>query len=136
MTMEAIKTLNQLETKLGDKKSFLGEPSELDCTLYAYLSIILHMLPHNNVIRTHLSQCNLLVSFVSRFKTAYLTDVIQPNPDKSEELRLQGTSSCHDLDGDSPKWVGKLIAITIAIGAMSLFAFKQGIIIVSLFLDY
>lgn len=125
--MDAIKTLNQLESKLGDKKTFLGEPSELDCTLYAYLSVILSLLPHNNVVRTHLTQCNLLVSFVSRFKSAYLLDVIQPNPDKTEELRLQGTSSSHDLDSDSPKWVGKVLAGCIAIGVMSMFAYKQGI---------
>lgn len=131
MIFDAIKTLNQLEAKLGDKNSVLGEPSELDCTLYAYLSIILYCLPHNNVVRMHLAQCSLLVRFVSRFHSIYLFDLLLPNPDAGEEQRLLGTSISHDTDGESSKWGVRILAAGIAIGAMSLFAIKQGIFDVS-----
>lgn len=131
MLLEAVKMLNQLEAKLGDNHSILGEPSELDCTVYAYLSIILYCLPHNNPVRMHLTQCTLLVRFVTRFQSTYLFDVVQPNPDVAEEQRLLGTSISNDLDGESSKWGAKLMAAGIAIGAMSLFAIKQGIFEVS-----
>lgn len=127
--MQAIKTLNQFEAQLGDKQSILGEPSELDCTLYAYLSIVLHCLPHNNVVRLHLRQCSLLVQFIARFQSVYLADLVVPNADVAEEQRLQGSSTSHDLESETSKWGAKLLATGIAIGAMSLFAIKQGIFV-------
>lgn len=132
MLMDAVKTLNQLEAKLGDKHSILGEPSELDCTLYAYLSVIIYCLPHNNAVRIHLTQCSQLVRFVSRFQSLYLFELMLPNPDVAEEQRLLGTSISHDMDSESSKWLAKLLAAGIAIGAMSLFAIKQGIFNVGL----
>lgn len=133
MQIDAIKALNQLEAKLGDKQTVLGEPSELDCTLYAYLSIILYCLPHNNPVRMHVAQCSLLVRFVSRFHSVYLFELLLPNPDVVEEQRLLGTSTSSHDESETSKWGAKILAAAIAIGAMSLFAIKQGIFNVSWF---
>jgi metaxin len=71
MTVNAKKCLNWLAEKLNDNKFFLGHQSELDCTLYGYLSIILyHSLP-NNSLQVHLQNCPNLVKYVENITKTY-----------------------------------------------------------------
>lgn len=101
-------------------------PSEIDATLYAYLAIILNILPQNNPLKSHLNECPKLLKFVSSFQNQFLNDLKTENVDTDEEQQMTGTVMLED-EKTFNKVMPKILSFVIAIGAMSLFAIKQGI---------
>lgn len=136
MLLRARQCLNLFEAKLAAAAptTVLGAPSELDATLFAYLAVIQNVLPHNNVLRTHLNECKRLGQFVQSFRQRHFGAddaamvAAAQRVDSTEEQRLNGTSTTQDLDDAvQSKWVPQVLAGTIACIAMSLFAYRQGI---------
>lgn len=143
MLLQARKCLNLFEAKLtaaaGDNSapliSVLGAPTELDCALFAHLAVIQNVLPHNNALRTHLNECKRLVQFLHAFRERHFGAddaamlAASRGADHGEEQRLNGTATTQDLDDQATtaKWVPQVLAGTIAVVAMSLFAYRQGI---------
>lgn len=120
--------------------SVLEAPSELDAHLYAYAAVILNVLPHTNALRVHAAECKRLVEFVRAFAQrhfgagcAAMADA-QRLADRAEEQRVAGTATTLDIDEEAAqktavgRWMPRLLAGAIAMVAMSLFAYRQGIV--------
>lgn len=122
----------------GNGFVIFDSPTELDSTLYAYITIIMNVLPHSHVLRSHVNECPHLLQFVHAYHQKYFAcdlDLLSQNNNSytniAEERQLDGSGKSKDLEEglNSSKWIPSLFAVLIAGGAMLLFGSKKGILI-------
>lgn len=116
---------------MGDKKWFLGnKSSELDATIYSYLSILLHITLPNNPLQAHIKECSNLVKFVNRITKEYFgTDGFYSEEEKNKKNKSALVLSDEELNKSNK--ATKILAVCGAIAAMIGFAFVHGIFSVS-----
>lgn len=120
--------INMIAAKLGENNWLLnGEPSEVDCTLYAYLSVLLHIGVTNNDLKSHINECPNLLAYIKRIRTKYLTDVKVPEKVHSSFDGVKRLFISEE-DGALSRTSLKIIAGVTAVGAMVIFAITHGIL--------
>lgn len=129
--IDARKSINVLSQILGDKKWFLGnKSSELDATIYSYLSILLHITLPNNPLQAHIKECSNLVKFVNRITKEYFgNDGFYSEDEKNKKNKSALVLSDEELHKSNK--ATKILAVCGAIAAMIGFAFVHGIFTVS-----
>jgi glutathione S-transferase len=75
---KGIEDVRALSTVLGDKPYFLGRPSTLDCTAYAFLANAIEAPFHDPVVQELRKQANL-VAYCERMKQTYFADWNPPS---------------------------------------------------------
>lgn len=142
MLLNARKSLNMIESKIGTKSSLLSSGyTEVDATLYAYITVILYVLPENSPLRLHINECPNLLRFAQSVQETFLSPkkcVTYAN--KDEELKLAGSIATATAELDDDKMFSRkmplIISSSIAIGAMVLFAIKQNLFSVSIYIYF
>lgn len=139
-TTKSSSTSSSSKSKSSVPVSVLESPSELDAALYAYAAVILNVLPHNNALRAHAAECKRLVEFVRTFGQRHFgadcaaMAAAREQADRAEEQRLAGTATTLDMEEEAAqkttlgRWMPRVLAGAIAVVAMSLFAYRQGIV--------
>lgn len=115
-------------TKLADANwIFNDKPSEIDCTLYAYLAILQHIGLQNNALRTHIDECPNLVKYTKQIRAKYLKDIKIETKKSSWLDRVKYLFVTRD-DGSLSSTTVKVLASVFAVGTMVLFAVTHGLL--------
>lgn len=123
---------------MGTKSSLLQSGyTEVDATLYAYVTVILYVLPENSPLRLHIKECPNLLRFAQSVQETFLTvGKCATYANKDEELKLAGSIATATAELDDDKMFSRkmpvIISCAIAVGAMGLFAMKQNLFAVSI----
>lgn len=139
MLQNARKSLNMLESKMGTNFSLLQSGyTEVDATLYAYITVILYVLPENNPLRLHIMECPNLRRFARNVQEKFLeVGKCLTYANKDEELKLAGQAATSIAELDDDKMFSRkmplILSCTIAVAAMILFAMKQNLFSVSVY---
>lgn len=139
MLLNARKCLNMVESKMGTKSSLLLSYTEVDATLYAYITVLSYVLPENNPLRLHINECPNLLRFARGVQETFLAaDKCVTYANKDEELKLSGPIGATTAELDDDKMFSRkmplIISCAIAVGAMVFFAMKQNIFSVSIYI--
>lgn len=120
--------INMIATKIAERNWFIGDsPTEVDCTVYAYLAILQHNSLQNNALRAHINECPNLVKYTHHIRSKYLTGIETINPRKSI---FESVSSwfLDKEDGSLSSTTLKVCAGVVAVGAMVLFAITHNML--------
>lgn len=103
--------------------------TEIDATIYAYLSILYYIPMANNPIKTHIHECPNLLQFLEKFGKKFMIDELK----KYEQEKPNISSS--DLTNSEPKGLAKhgpkIVSVLIALTVMTTYAVRNGIFSVS-----
>uniref|UniRef100_U5ETA2 Putative translocase of outer mitochondrial membrane complex subunit tom37/metaxin 1 n=1 Tax=Corethrella appendiculata TaxID=1370023 RepID=U5ETA2_9DIPT len=138
MMLNAKKCINWIAEKIGDNDWFLGqESSEIDATIFGYLSIILHATLPNNLLQIHLRQCTNLVKYVERITKKYFAEdgFCTANAKNSHRKTEEETSTFYtgkeDDENVSAKRKRILLSGFVALITMTAYAIYSGILHIS-----
>lgn len=75
--LNAKKYVNMLAERIEKKRWFFGgqKPDEFDATIYAAISILLHLKLPNNDLKSHIIECPNLLAYIDRIRKKFLLDV-------------------------------------------------------------
>lgn len=124
LLINAKKCINVMAHKLEDNNSFSQTISELDATLYSYLTILFHTNLTNNPLQEHIRGCPSLLKYINRMHKTYLKD-IPVSQDKNENKKPVNLTNDDEIYS---KKSTKILAIIVAFGAMAFFAFANGLL--------
>lgn len=128
--LNAKKYINMLSERIEKKRWFFGgqKPDEFDATIYAALSILLHIQLPNNDLKSYINECPNLINFVNRIHKKYLTDIqVEVNEP------VQSTSPIRNIfinkdKGTLSNGVIKAMFGLLTISTMVFFAISHGIL--------
>lgn len=129
--VRAKKCLNTLNEKIGSKPFLFQMSTEIDATIYAYLSVLYYIPMANNPIKSHIQECPNLLNFVDKFGKKFLANEL-----KECERERPNVSSTNDLSNSeaSDSWSKhgpKIVSVFVALVVMGTFAIRNGIFSVS-----
>lgn len=77
ITLNAKKYINMLAERIEKNRWFFDgqKPNEFDATIYAAISILLNLQIPNNNLKSHITECPNLVSYIDRVRKKYLLDL-------------------------------------------------------------
>lgn len=129
ITVRAKKCLNALNEKIGSKSHLFQMPTEIDATVYAYISILYYIPMANNPIKTHIHECPNLLQFLDKFGKTFMSDELKQYEQDRPNL---STNDLTNSDANSLSKHGpKIISVVVALGAMTAFAIRNGLFSVS-----
>jgi metaxin len=133
MIVNAKKCLNWLSEKLGENnKFFLGVPSELDATIYAYLAVILHHTLPKNELQNHVKNCPNLVNYVENFTKHFSPEECFSSKDDASKSKPKNGQTFHtgqeDEENLGTKRRRQILSGLFALISMSSYAFFSGIV--------
>lgn len=103
--------------------------TEIDATIYAYLSILYHIPMANNPIKSHIQECPNLLQFVDKFGKKFMATEL-----KLYELERPNLSTNDLTNSDTDhlsKHGPKILSVIVALTVMTAFAIRNGIFRVS-----
>lgn len=132
MILNAKKYVNMLAERFEKKRWFFGgpKPDELDATIYAALSVLLHLPLPNNDLKAHISACPHLMTYLDRLRKKYLDDIRsddQIEPTNTIFNRVQGVF-VNKAEGTLSNTMIKVLFGLLTVGTMTLFAISHGIL--------
>lgn len=136
MILNAKRYINMLAERFEKKRWFFGgpKPDECDATIYAALSILLHLqLPHND-LKSHITECPKVMSYIDRVSKKYLdnfrtADQSETAPTTTNTIfnHVHGIFINKDKGTLSNTMVKILFGI-LTISTMTVFAISHGIL--------
>jgi metaxin len=132
MIVNAKKCLNWISQKLESNKFFLGVPSELDASIYAYLAVILHHTLPKNELQNHVKNCPNLVKYVENFTKNFAPEECFSSEDSTSKSKPKNGKKFHtgqeDEEDLGTKRRRQLFSALFAFISMSSYAIFSGII--------
>ncbi|KAJ6646902.1 Metaxin-1 like [Pseudolycoriella hygida] len=127
--IRAKKCLNTLNEKIGNKPYFFQMSTELDATIYAYLSILYHIPMTKNPVKSHIQECPNLLKFLDKFGKRFFSTELKSYENERPNLSTNDLSNSEtkNLSKHGPKILSALFAITV----MSVYAIRNGIFSIS-----
>lgn len=126
IALKAKKCLNWISEKLGNNEYFFnGQPSEIDATIYAYLSIILKFRLPNHSLQSHIKPCENLVKYVNNVTTKYFkeSELYESPQVKEENLKQEKKVFTGQEDEDPPAVVSKRYFLSGIIAGVSMLSY-------------
>lgn len=106
--------------------------TEIDATIYAYISILYYIPLANNPIKTHIHECPNLLQFLEKFGKKFLSNELKQYALEKPVLSTNDptNSETKNLSTHGPK----IISVIVALAVMTAYAIRNGIFSVSFFL--
>lgn len=132
LILNAKKYVNMLTERIESKRWFFGgsKPDEFDASIYASLSILLHLQLPQNDLKSHISECPNLVAYLERIRRKYMADIRVGDVEPSQPTvfsRVQGVF-INKEKGTISNGVIKVMFGLLTVGTMVLFAISHGIL--------
>ncbi|XP_065059748.1 metaxin-1-like isoform X2 [Rhopilema esculentum] len=116
--LEAVDSINLLETYLADKEFFFGsKPTSFDALIFAYLAPLVKAKLASTKLQNHVRACDNLTKFVSRILTRFF-----PTEDGSKDK----TTPKHD--GQSERSYDWILSVAIGSLVMTMYAANIGLL--------
>ncbi|KAG4077219.1 hypothetical protein HA402_005274 [Bradysia odoriphaga] len=129
ITIRAKKCLNTLNEKIGSKPYLFQMSTEIDATIYAYISILYHIPMANNPIKSHIQECPNLLQFLDKFGKKFMATELKLYEQDRPNL---STNDLANSDSDRLSKHGpKILSVLVALAAMTAFAIRNGIFRIS-----
>lgn len=124
--------INMLAERFDKRSLFFGgrKPNEVDATIYAALSILLHFPLQNNDIKSHINECPSLVKYTERIRSKYLLGIISPDREQLQPSMLHRMQNVfiNKEKGTLSNGMMKVIFGVLTVGSMVFFAVSHGIL--------
>lgn len=132
LILNAKKYVNMLAERIENKRWLFGgpKPDEFDASIYASLSILLHLQLPQNDLKSHISECPNLVAYLERIRRKYLADIRVGEIEPSQTTvfsRVQGVF-INKEKGTISNGMIKVMFGLLTVGTMVLFAVSHGIL--------
>lgn len=103
--------------------------TEIDATIYAYISILYYIPMANNPIKTHIHECPNLLQFLEKFGKKFMSNELKQYEQEKPNLSTSDltTSETKNLSKHGPK----IISVIVALAVMTTYAIRNGIFSVS-----
>lgn len=134
ITLNAKKFINMLSERIENKRWFFGgqKPDEFDATIYAAISILLHLQLPNNDLKSYITECPNLIGYVDRIRKKYLIDISveksEPSQTTSNTLNRIQSVFINKEKGTLSNGLIKAMFGLVTIGTMVFFAISHGIL--------
>lgn len=129
ITVRAKKCLNALNEKIGSKPYLFQMSTEIDATIYAYLSILYHIPMANNPIKTHIHECPNLLQFLDKFGKKFMLNELKIYEQEKPNISTNDLTSSETKN--LSKYGPKIVSVLVALGVMTTYAIRNGIFSVS-----
>lgn len=123
-----------MNEKIGPKPYLFQMCTEIDATIYAYLSTLYHIPMANNPIKAHIQECPNLLQFVDKFGKKFMSSELKQYEQDRPNLSTNDLTN-NETSGLS-KHGPKIISVVVALAAMATYAIRNGIFSVSTLADF
>lgn len=103
--------------------------TEIDATIYAYLSILYHIPMANNPIKVHIQECPNLLQFLDKFGKKFMVTELKLY--EQERPNISTNDLTNSENSNLSKHGPKILSVIVAFAVMTTYAIRNGIFSVS-----